>query len=151
MQLRALAWENGLFALSCWCLVTESCNLSYLSLSYSILPMKELIVSGGFPMFSEIPCSNRDPVCPSNTICAMCVCAQSCPALCDPMDCSPARLLCLWDFPSKNTGVGCHFSFRRFSHPRDQTCISCIAGRFFATEPFGKTQYIAQVRSKCCG
>ena len=21
----------------------------------------------------------------------------------------PARLLCPWDFPSKNTGVGCHF------------------------------------------
>ena len=21
----------------------------------------------------------------------------------------PIRLLCLWDFPSKNTGVGCHF------------------------------------------
>ena len=30
-------------------------------------------------------------------------------------------------------------SSRRFSHPRDQTCVSCIAGRFFATEPFGKT------------
>ena len=26
--------------------------------------------------------------------------------LCDPMD---YRLLCLWDFPGKNTGVGCHF------------------------------------------
>ena len=21
----------------------------------------------------------------------------------------PARLLCAWDFPGKNTGVGCHF------------------------------------------
>ena len=35
--------------------------------------------------------------------------AQSCPTLCDPMDCSLARLLCLWDSPGKNTGVGCHF------------------------------------------
>ena len=26
---------------------------------------------------------------------------------CDPMDCS--TLLCPWDFPGKNTGVGCHF------------------------------------------
>ena len=26
-----------------------------------------------------------------------------------PMDCSPARLLCPWDFPGKNTEVGCHF------------------------------------------
>ena len=26
------------------------------------------------------------------------------------MGCSlPCRLLCPWDFPSKNTGVGCHF------------------------------------------
>ena len=33
---------------------------------------------------------------------------QSCPTLCDPMDCGP-RLLCPWDFPSKKTGVGCHF------------------------------------------
>ena len=34
--------------------------------------------------------------------------AQSCPTLCDPMDCSPTRLLCPWDSPGKNTGVGCH-------------------------------------------
>ena len=27
---------------------------------------------------------------------------QSCPTLCDPM------LLCPWDSPGKNTGVGCH-------------------------------------------
>ena len=32
---------------------------------------------------------------------------QSCPTLC-PMDCSPTRLLCPWDSPGKNTGVGCH-------------------------------------------
>ena len=32
--------------------------------------------------------------------------AQSCLTLCDPMDCSPARLLCPWDFPGKNNGVG---------------------------------------------
>ena len=29
---------------------------------------------------------------------------------CDPMDCSqPARLLCPWDSPGKNIGVGCPF------------------------------------------
>ena len=28
---------------------------------------------------------------------------------CDPMDCSPRRLICPWQFPGKNTGVGCHF------------------------------------------
>ena len=34
---------------------------------------------------------------------------QSCPTLCDPMDCmQPTRLLRPWAFPSKSTGVGCH-------------------------------------------
>ena len=35
----------------------------------------------------------------------MCVCAQSCLTLCNPMD----RRAPLWNFPGKNTGVGCHF------------------------------------------
>ena len=35
---------------------------------------------------------------------------QSWLTLCDLMDCQePSRLLCPWDSPSKNTGVGCHF------------------------------------------
>ena len=40
----------------------------------------------------------------------MCMCAKSlhsCPALCDPMDCSPLQLLCLWDSSGKDTGMGC--------------------------------------------
>ena len=32
----------------------------------------------------------------------------SCVTLCHPMDCSP-RLLCPWNSPGKNSGVGCHF------------------------------------------
>ena len=36
--------------------------------------------------------------------------AQSYLALCYPMNCmQPTGLLCLWDFPGKNTGVGCYF------------------------------------------
>ena len=35
--------------------------------------------------------------------------AQSCLTLCDSMDCSPPGSSCLWDFPGKDTGVGCHF------------------------------------------
>ena len=40
---------------------------------------------------------------------ALCVClvAQSCLTLCDPVDSSPSRLLCARDSPGKNTGVGC--------------------------------------------
>ena len=35
---------------------------------------------------------------------------QSCPTLCDPIDCrQPTRLPRPWDSPGKNTGVRCHF------------------------------------------
>ena len=34
--------------------------------------------------------------------------AQSCPTLCDPMDCSPPGSSVHGDSPGKNTGVGCH-------------------------------------------
>ena len=37
-----------------------------------------------------------------------CSAAQSCPTCCDLMDYS-TRLLCPWNFPGKNNGVGCHF------------------------------------------
>ena len=40
-------------------------------------------------------------------LCGLCTCAkllQSCPTLCDPMDCSP---------PGKNTGVGCRALLQR--------------------------------------
>ena len=33
---------------------------------------------------------------------------QSCPTLCDPMDCSPPGSSVHGESPSKNTGVGCH-------------------------------------------
>ena len=39
----------------------------------------------------------------------------------------PIRLLCLWDSPGKNTGVGCHSLPQRSSQPRDWTFyVSCI-------------------------
>ena len=56
--------------------------------------------------------------------------AQSCPTLCDPMDCIPpassvhgifARILGWAAFPFSSE------SFR----PRDQTQVSCITGSFF--------------------
>ena len=42
-----------------------------------------------------------------------CLCAQSCPTLCDPVDCSLPGSSCLWDSPSTNTGLVCHL---RLSH-----------------------------------
>ena len=48
----------------------------------------------------------------------------------------PARLLCPWDSPGKNTGVGCHFLLQGifltqgFEQP-SPTSVSCIAGGLF--------------------
>ena len=36
----------------------------------------------------------------------------------------PSRLVCPWDFPSKNTGVDCHFLLRAASWPRDWKFVS---------------------------
>ena len=51
----------------------------------------------------------------------LCVCAQSCLTLCNPIDCST----CPWDFPDKNTGVCCHFRLQgkfltQGSNPRSE-------------------------------
>ena len=37
-----------------------------------------------------------------------CLIYKSCLTLCDPMDCSLPGSFRPWDFPGKNTGVGCH-------------------------------------------
>ena len=37
-----------------------------------------------------------------------CLVAKSCPTVLRLHDLWPIRLLCPWDFPGKNTGVGCH-------------------------------------------
>ena len=38
----------------------------------------------------------------------------------------PTRLLCPWDSPGKNTGVGCHSLLQRMYPPKDQIHVSCI-------------------------
>ena len=52
-------------------------------------------------------CSIVQPVMTAAAVAAKSL--QSCPTLCNPRDSSPNRLLCPWDSPGKNTGVGCHF------------------------------------------
>ena len=52
-------------------------------------------------------------VCVSHLVACLCAKSlQSCPTLCDLMDCSP-QLLCPWDSPGKNTGVDCHSLLQR--------------------------------------
>ena len=47
-----------------------------------------------------------------------------------PHGLEPARLLCPWDSPGENTGVGCHALLQGL-FPAHISCISCSAGRFF--------------------
>ena len=49
----------------------------------------------------------------------------------------PSRLLCLWDSPGKNTGVGCHFFSRDLPNPGIKPKSPALAGGFFTTEPPG--------------
>ena len=39
---------------------------------------------------------------------------QSCPTLCEPMDCSPPGSSVCGDSPGQDTGVGCHFLLQGF-------------------------------------
>ena len=85
--------------------------------------MVECLLSGRLTPDWE-PCSvwnppTTHPLTQGDIVCV----AQSCP--------TPARLLCQWDSPSKNTGVGCHFLLQGIFLTRDGSRVSCTAGRLF--------------------
>ena len=67
-----------------------------------------------------------------------CLVSLSCPTLCNPMEGNPPGSSVHGIPPSKNAGVGYHFLLQGSSQPRDQTHVSCLADRFFTTEPPGK-------------
>ena len=49
-----------------------------------------------------------------------------------PHGLKPATLLCPWNSPGKNTGVGCHPLFQGIFQLRDQTRVLCIATELFS-------------------
>ena len=57
--------------------------------------------------------------------------AQSCPALCDPMDCSPPGFSVLEIFQARMLEWVAISFCRGSSQTRDQTQVFRIAGRFF--------------------
>ena len=61
---------------------------------------------------------------------------QSCPALCDPMDCNPPGSSVHGTLQAITLEWAAISSSRGCPQPRDQTRV-CIAGRFFTTEPLG--------------
>ena len=47
-----------------------------------------------------------------------------------PHGLQPIRLLCPWNFPGENIGLGCHFLLQRIFLTQNRTGVSCIAGEF---------------------
>ena len=45
----------------------------------------------------------------------------------------PTRLLCPWDSPGKNTGVGCHALLQGIFLTRDRIRVSCVSCGVFIT------------------
>ena len=66
------------------------------------------------------------------TLLCVCVCAPERTPLAISLSVTSqtGRFLCLWDFPGKNTGVGCHFLLQGIFLTRDQNWVSHTAGRF---------------------
>ena len=64
--------------------------------------------------------------------------AQSCPTLCDPMDC----ILGPWDFPGKSTGVGCHFEapYIKYALKQKYFLRDLFYPDTFHSSPFFKTK-----------
>ena len=101
-----------------------------------------------------ISCIKQIPLCVSTRIreiifqVSLCMCAkalQQCLILTvlQPYGLQPARLLCPWDSPSRNTGVGCHALHRGSS--RDCTIVFYISFTIrqidsLSLEPPGKPQ-----------
>ena len=63
---------------------------------------------------------------------------QSCPTLCDPMNYSPPGSAIHGIFQVRILEWVAMPSSRGLSRRKDLTCVSCIAGEFFTTEPPGK-------------
>ena len=65
----------------------------------------------------------------------------------------PARFLCPWNFPGKNTGAGCISYSKGSSWPKDQSHVSCVfcIGRFLTTAPLGKPESIYTSVQKAMG
>ena len=71
-------------------------------------------------------------VCARAQCVLVCARAQSCPTICNLM----ARFLCPCNFPTKNTGMGCHFLYQGiFLIQGSNLCLvsSALAGGFFTT------------------
>ena len=75
--------------------------------------------------------------------------AQSCPTLCDPMDCNPPGSSVYEIFQARILEwVAISFS-RGSSQPRDWTRVSCTVGRFFTNRATREALVASLVEARC--
>ena len=71
---------------------------------------------------------------PDSAVACCCLVTQSCPTLCEPMDCNRPGSFAHGTFQARITGGDCHFLFQGISPTWGWSSISyvsCIEGRFF--------------------
>ena len=79
-------------------------------------------------------------------VCWLCVHAQPCLTLYDPTDCSPPGSSAQGVFPSKNTGVGCHFLLQEtFPTQRWNLCLLHLQHWQVDSLPWAKSMSVSQI------
>ena len=94
--------------------------------------------------WSEVPVPSQSKV--PRTVIISLFSHQSSPTL-RPHELKPTRFLCPWNFPGKNTKVGCHFLVQGIFPTQGLEHVSPgLAGGFFTTEPLGKLMFVVVVK-----
>ena len=130
----------------CWSMTLQMVFLALEHFFFSMTVIDKKKNSGEF--ISTIKCFNLEVThghnsstkisCTVIPSAKMCVCAQCCPAFCDPMD---PRLLCPWKFPGKNIGAVAISYSKGSSWPRiEPTSLlsPTLARGFLTTVPLWK-------------
>ena len=68
----------------------------------------------------------------------LCLVAQLCPSLCNPMDCSPPGYSAHGDSPGKNTEVGCHALLQGIFPTQGRSHSPAVQADPLLSEPPGK-------------
>ena len=102
-----------------WLTLRTTADSHYISCFYSVLPSLPLsFLLSTFLCITFVNCFGKWVTFCKHlspymeyfwSHCCCSLVAKSCPVLLWSHEAWPARLLCPWDFPGKNTGVGCHF------------------------------------------
>ena len=115
----------------------DTCNCHLKIQTWNNLPTKKDINTKVSCMYTHVSSLSH-----SRRIICCCLVAKSYPTLCDPMDCNLPGSSVHWILQARILEWVAISSSRGSSQPKDQTLVSCIAGRFFTTEPPGKLPWL---------